>query len=127
MRCTASRNLVKLGEPTYDSSPRIIAAHCSVDIANAPESVSRSIRIASEATRNKLYPAVNEFLTFFSRGPADRLDALDPEWLDDGSNRHALPDSFAHTNTLNDFYSQAELTGRSRGPQKRAVTLLYFV
>ncbi len=54
MDCTDSRNLVKLGEPAYDSSPRIIAAHCSVDIADVPESVSRSIRIASEATRKRL-------------------------------------------------------------------------
>src|SRR5215470_1472154 len=34
-----------------------MAAHCSVDMAEVPESVSRSIRIASEGTRNRLYPA----------------------------------------------------------------------
>src|SRR5258708_3186000 len=33
---------------------RFVAAHCSVDIAAVPESVSKSIRIASEATRKRL-------------------------------------------------------------------------
>ena len=36
----------KLSLPAYDSSPRIIAAHCSVDMALVPESVSRSIRMS---------------------------------------------------------------------------------
>jgi hypothetical protein len=47
-------NRVNLGEPAYDSSPRIMAAHCSVDIAEVPESVRRSMRIASESTRKRL-------------------------------------------------------------------------
>src|SRR6266852_6672867 len=34
-----------------------MAAHCSVDIAAVPESVSKSIRIDSEGIKNKLYPA----------------------------------------------------------------------
>src|SRR5260370_24919155 len=52
-------NLVKLGEAAYDSSCRILAAHCPVDMGDVPEYVSRSIRIASEATRKRLYPAAS--------------------------------------------------------------------
>jgi hypothetical protein len=47
-------------------------------------------------------------LTFFSRGAADRLDALDPERLDDRFDRHALLRlSLGHTNTPLDFSSGA--------------------
>ena len=44
----------KLSLPAYDSSPRIIAAHCSVDMALVPESVSRSIRMSRAWMRNRL-------------------------------------------------------------------------
>src|ERR1019366_4984900 len=62
MDCTESRKRVKLGEPAYDSSPRIKAAHCAVDMAPVPESVSRSIRISSDETRKRFHPAASSSL-----------------------------------------------------------------
>ena len=43
--------------PAYDSSPRIMPAHCSDDMAPVPESVSRSMITSSACRPNRLYPA----------------------------------------------------------------------
>ncbi len=45
-RSTASKRY-QLRAPAYDSSPRIMPAHCSLDIAAVPLSVSRSIITSS--------------------------------------------------------------------------------
>jgi hypothetical protein len=54
MSRTACSKRRKLGLPAYDSSPCITAAHCAALIAPVPESVSRSMRIASDGRRKRL-------------------------------------------------------------------------
>ncbi len=60
-----------------------MAAHCSVDMALVPESVSRSIRIFFAVDEEQIVAGLlQEPLALVGRGLADRLDALDAEWLD---------------------------------------------
>jgi hypothetical protein len=75
----------KLSLPAYDSSPRISAAHCSVDMALVPESVSRSMRMLRAWMRKRLYPACLQVaFPLLARGVAQRLHALDAKRFDDG-------------------------------------------
>ena len=52
-RTTASKRN-QLFAPAYDSSPRSMPAHCSLDIAAVPLSVSRSMSTSSAGIRNGL-------------------------------------------------------------------------
>ena len=54
-----------------------------------------------------------QFLALLARGPANRLNTLDAEWLDDGFDRHVeLPDVFS-TGTLTHFNDTRRITRRS--------------
>ncbi len=55
--CTRSLKRNQERAPAYDSSPRMIPAHCSEDIAPVPESVSRSIRMSSAGIRKTFQSA----------------------------------------------------------------------
>ncbi len=54
---TRSRKRYQDSAPAYDSSPLMMPAHCSDDIAPVPESVSRSMRISRAGMRKRFQSA----------------------------------------------------------------------
>src|SRR5690606_6317130 len=79
---TASSNLNHDGEPAYDSSPLCIPAHCSLDIAPVPESVSRSIRTSSLLSEKRLYQAASMAAL---RSASVVMRSGSTEWMRNGS------------------------------------------
>ena len=72
------------GEPAYDSSPRMIAPHCSALIALVPESVSRSMITSFEWIAEQVPVRTPQQVdALLARREPDRLHGLDPERFDD--------------------------------------------
>src|SRR5581483_9126320 len=63
---------------------RITAAHCAVDMALVPESVSRSMRMWGLDAEQIAAGVFQVLLAFRNRGVVQRLHTFDPERLDDG-------------------------------------------
>ena len=99
VRSSATRcSRKKLSLPAYDSSPRISAAHCSVDMALVPESVSRSIRmLRARIPKQVVSGFAKKALALLQRGVPEGLDALDAERLDDGLHTASFQATTART------------------------------
>ena len=84
--CATRSKRNQLRAPAYDSSPRIIAAHCSALIAPVPESVKRSMMTSSARSAEEVVLRLLEHPPPLARRRhADGFDDLDTERFDDGS------------------------------------------